>query len=58
MVDTPDSKSCELYARDGSSPSSGTKLKRRPAGRLFICISVIVQDFTDEWLNKLLPHGN
>lgn len=25
LVDTPDSKSCEHYARDGSSPSGGTK---------------------------------
>ena len=24
LVDTPDSKSCEHYARDGSSPSGGT----------------------------------
>ena len=26
MVDTPDSKSCELYARAGSSPARGTKI--------------------------------
>ena len=27
LVDTLDSKSCELYAREGSSPSSPTKFK-------------------------------
>ncbi len=37
MVDTPDSKSCELYARDGSSPSCGTN-EKAPSWGFFIIV--------------------
>ena len=36
MVDTPDSKSCELYAREGSSPSSPTNKIGLPCGSLIL----------------------
>jgi diadenosine tetraphosphate (Ap4A) HIT family hydrolase len=47
LVDTPDSKSCELYARAGSSPARGTTkeiLKTSLQGSLF-CYTALMNIF-------------